>query len=325
MSTRIVSELQNEKSEMRQVFTKTLIQLAETNPQIVLFDADLMTAAGTKNFSETYPNRAFNCGVQEANMIGVAAGMSACGKIPFTHTFATFATRRACDQVFLSGAYARLNVKMIGSDPGITAALNGGTHMPFEDLGIMRGIPTMTIVEPTDNTMLANLLPQIVNTYGMCYIRLNRKAITKIFEDDATFTIGKAAFMKDGKDVTIISIGYCVAESIKAEKILAEKGISVRLLNMFTLKPIDAEAIIAAARETGAIVTAENHNVLNGLGSAVAEVLAQHYPAPMEMVGVKDEFGEVGQVDYLSVRYGLNAENIVAAAEKVLARKSRKD
>lgn len=307
---------------MRQVFTNTLIKLAETNPQIVLFDADLMTAAGTKPFAALYPDRTFNCGVQEANMIGVAAGMSACGKIPFTHTFATFATRRACDQIFLSGAYARLNVKMIGSDPGITAALNGGTHMPFEDLGIMRGIPTMTVIEPTDNTMLSQLLPQIINTYGMCYIRMNRKATVKIFEDDATFTIGKAALMKDGKDVTIISIGFCVAESIKAAQILEKKGISVRLLNMFTLKPIDAKAIIRAAKETGAIVTAENHNVFNGLGSAVSEVLAQNSPAPLEMIGVKDEFGEVGPMEYLAKRFNLTAEDIVIAAEKVIARKN---
>lgn len=254
-------------------------------------------------------------------MIGVAAGMSACGKVPFTHTFAPFATRRACDQVFLSGAYARLNVKVVGSDPGITAALNGGTHMPFEDLGIMRGIPTMTVIEPTDNTMLANLLPTVVGTYGMHYLRLHRRVTTKIFEDGSTFTIGKAARLREGADLTIIAIGFCVAESLKAARMLAADGIEARVLNMFTLKPIDQEAIVRAARETGALVTAENHNIINGLGSAVSEVLARQSPAPLEMVGVQDEFGEVGQIDYLSRRFGLLAENIVAAAHQALARK----
>jgi len=321
METRIMAELEPEKTEMRQVFTNTLIQLAEKDPRIIVFDADLMSAAGTKPFSARFPERTFNCGVQEANMIGVAAGMSACGKVPFTHTFGTFATRRACDQVFLSGAYARLNVKMIGSDPGVTAALNGGTHMPFEDMGIMRGIPTMTIVEPTDNTMLAALIPQIVDSYGMCYIRMHRRITTKIFEDGSTFEIGKAALMQDGQDVTIISIGYCVAESVKAARILEQRGIRARLLNMFTLKPIDRDAVIKAARETGAIVTAENHNVINGLGSSVAEVLVQEHPVPLEMVGVKDEFGEVGLVDYLAERFGLTADFIVSAAEKAIIRK----
>ncbi|NLC83896.1 MAG: transketolase family protein [Ruminococcaceae bacterium] len=313
--------LQPETSEMRQVLTNTLIKLAETDPRIVVLDADLMSAAGTKPFYAQYPDRGINCGVQEANMIGVAAGMSACGKVPFTHTFGTFSTRRACDQIFLSGAYARLNVKILGSDPGVTAALNGGTHMPFEDMGIMRGIPTMTVVEPTDSTMLVSLLPQIINNYGMYYIRLHRKNAIKIFADGTEFTIGKAAEIQDGKDVTIFSIGYCVAESLKAAQILAGKGISVRVVNMFTVKPIDREAVIKAAKETGAIVTAENHNVINGLGSAVAEVLAQECPTPLEMVGVKDEFGEVGPVEYLAERFGLVAKNIVEAAEKAIARK----
>lgn len=322
MDYRVAAELKPETAEMRQTYTQTMIALAERDPRIVLLDADLMSAAGTKSFAARFPGRSINCGVQEANMIGVAAGMSAAGKVPFTHTFAPFATRRACDQVFLSGAYARLNVKMIGSDPGITAALNGGTHMPFEDLGIMRGIPTMTVIEPTDGTMLADLLPKVADAYGMYYLRLHRRVTTKIFEDGSTFTIGKAAQLREGTDLTIIAIGFCVAESLKAAQLLASAGIQARVLNMFTLKPVDREAIVRAALETGALVTAENHNIINGLGSAVAEVLAQEAPAPLEMVGVHDEFGEVGQIDYLSRRFGLLAENIVAAAQKALARKA---
>lgn len=254
-------------------------------------------------------------------MVGVAAGLSAVGKIPFVHTFAPFITRRACDQVFVSGAYARLNVKLVGSDPGITAALNGGTHMPFEDMGIMRGIPEMTVLEPTDTVMLADILRQISTVYGMHYMRLVRKQSVRIYEDGSTFEIGKAVALREGKDVTIIASGYCVAQSLEAAGVLSTKGISARVLNIFTWKPMDVEAVVKAARETGAIVTAENHNVINGLGSAVAEVLVKNAPVPMEMVGVQDQFGEVGPVDYLAERFELKAEKIVAAVEKVCSRK----
>ncbi|MGI5849965.1 MAG: transketolase family protein, partial [Christensenellales bacterium] len=243
------------------------------------------------------------------------------GKIPFAHTFAPFATRRACDQIFMSCAYAKLNVKVIGSDPGITAALNGGTHMPFEDLGIMRGIPEMTVIEPTDTIMIKDIVRQIAGVYGMHYLRLVRKSSNQVFEEGSTFEIGKAAKVRDGKDITIIAAGYCVVESIKAAKILEQKGISVRVLNMFTIKPIDKEAIITAAAETGAIVTAENHNIYNGLGSAVAEVIVENKLVPMERIGIKDQFGEVGPVDYLAERFQLTAGDIVKACERVLARK----
>ena len=256
-------------------------------------------------------------------MMGVAAGLSAAGKIPFAHTFAPFATRRACDQIFVSGAYAKLNVKIVGSDPGITAALNGGTHMPFEDMGIMRGIPTMTVLEPVDTVMLRDLMRQIAGVYGMHYMRLVRKTTVRVFHDGATFDIGRAVLLREGTDVTIIASGFCVAEALKAAAALQEQGVSARVLNIFTWKPIDAQAIIAAAAQTGAVVTAENHNILNGLGSAVCEILCQNQPAPLEMVGVHDEFGEVGPVDYLADRFGLTAPYIVEAAKKAIARKAR--
>ena len=321
MNYRVENELKNDPKEMRTAFCETLMELAETNPEIVLLDADLMGAMGTKPFAKKYPERTVDCGIQEANMIGVAAGLSTVGKIPFAHTFGPFATRRACDQIFVSGAYAGLNIKVIGSDPGITAALNGGTHMPFEDMGIMRGIPTMTVLEPTDTVMLRDLLKQIADKYGMYYVRLVRKSSVKVYTDGSTFEIGKAAKLRDGNDVTIICSGYCVSEALNAAENLSKQGISCRVLNMFTWKPIDTEAIIDAANETGAIVTAENHNVINGLGSAVAEVLAKNKPTPMEMVGVQDEFGEVGQVSYLAERFGLKQKNIEEAVQKILLRK----
>jgi len=319
----ILSRMNNIKEDvsMRDVYCQTLIELSKKNDQIVVLDADLMSSMGMIPFLEEFPERTFNCGVQEANMIGVAAGLSATGKIPYAHTFGPFATRRCYDQVFLSGGYAKSNIRIIGSDPGVTAAYNGGTHMPFEDLGIMRNIPEMTIIAPTDSIMLKNIIKQLAGLYGMFYLRLLRKNAIKIYKEGSTFKIGKAVKLKDGKDVTIIANGIMVSEALNAAYMLEERGISARVLDMFTLKPIDKEEIIVCAKETGAIVTAENHNIINGLGSAVAEVLAENIPTPMERVGVKDLFGEVGPVDYLKERFELTVNDIVRKVEKVLKRK----
>jgi transketolase len=320
MKILLSKENAEDSKEMRAAYCEGLIELAENNPDIVALDADLMAAMGTKVFQEKYPDRTIDCGIQEANMIGVAAGMSAVGFIPFAHTFGSFAARRACDQIFLSCAYSKLNVKIVGSDPGITAMLNGGTHMPFEDMGIMRGIPGVTVLEPTDCAMLKDLMRQVAGVYGIHYLRLVRKSVIKVYEEGSVFEIGKAARIRDGRDVTIIASGFCVAESILAADMLAKEKISARVLNMFTWKPLDEASVVAAAAETGAIVTAENHNVINGLGSAVADVLVKNHPVPMEMVGVQDEFGQVGQLDYLADHYGLTAKHIVAAARKAMAK-----
>lgn len=308
-------------ANMRDAFCAALLDLAAENEKIVLLDADLMGAMGTKPFQKKYPERTVDCGIQEANMIGMACGLSVQGKIPFAHTFAPFCTRRACDQIFISGAYNHANVKVIGSDPGITAAYNGGTHMPFEDMGIMRGIPGMTVVEPTDIVMLRNLMPQIAATEGMIYMRLVRKDVKKVYEDGSSFELGKAAVLSEGTDVTIIASGFCVSEAISAAKILAEQGVSVGVINMFTWKPIDEEVILRAAANTGAIVTAENHNIINGLGCAVSEVLVKNKPVPVEMVGVNDEFGEVGPVSYLRERFGLTDTAIAEASLRAIKRK----
>ncbi len=309
-------------SDMRTAYCEAMLELAEQDDRIVALDADLMTAMGMKPFAQKFPERTVDCGIQEANMIGVACGLAVWGKIPFAHTFAPFCTRRACDQIFMSGAYNKANVKVIGSDPGITAAYNGGTHMPFEDMGIMRGIPTMTVIEPTDITMLKNLMPQIAHTEGMMYMRLVRKGVRKVYEPGSTFELGKAVHIKEGKDVTIIASGYCVAEAISAAKLLEAEGIDAGVIDMFTWKPLDEEAVLQAAAKTGAIVTAENHNVINGLGSAVSDLLVKNKPVPMEMVGVQDEFGEVGPVNYLRERFGLTDENIAASVRRVIARKN---
>lgn len=310
-----------EKLAMRDAYAETMTELVKENPKIMYLEADLMNSIGMVNFSKEFPENTVNCGIQEANMIGVASGMSAVGLVPFTHTFGCFATRRALDQIFVSGAFAKANIRMLGSDPGVTAAFNGATHMPFEDIGLLRGIPGITIIEPTDSTMLRDMVKQTAKMDGMFYIRLSRKNAVKVFEDGATFEIGKAAKIKDGTDVTLIASGICVDEAIKAAEMLEEKGINAGILNVFTIKPIDREAIEEAAKKTGAIVTIENHNVHNGLGSAVSEVLVETMPVPMERIGIQDEFGEVGSVDYLKEKFGLTAENIVKQAEKVIKRK----
>jgi len=318
MSIKLAQENVREKVEMRKAYCDTLIELSRTNPNIVVLDSDLMSSMGMTPYQNEFPERTFNCGVQEANMMGVAAGLSVVGKIPYAHTFGPFATRRSCDQIFMSGAYAKANFRIVGSDPGVTAAFNGGTHMPFEDLGIMRCIPEMNILEPTDAVMLKDLIRQTSTLYGMYYIRLMRKAAIAVYEEGSTFEIGKAVTVREGSDLTIMANGIMVPEAIKAHEILKEKGISARVVNPFTLKPMDVDAVVKAAKETGAIVTAENHNYMNGLGSAVAEIVSENYPVPVGRVGVKDIFGQVGSEDYLQKFYGLMAEDIVKKAEEVL-------
>lgn len=303
---------------MREIFTELLIEHAEKDERICYVEADLMMASGTSSFKAKFPERTVNVGVAEANMIGVAAGMSTLGLIPLTHTFTPFATRRCCDQVTLSVSYAKNNVKMIGSDPGITAMLNGGTHMSMEDVAIMRNIPDMCIVEPIDGVQLAGLFSQIIDHKGPVYIRLLRREAVPVYNENEKFELGKAKVIKSGKDVTIIASGIMVAEAVKAEKLLAEEGIDAGVIDIHTIKPIDAETIIAEAKKSRAIVTAENHSILNGLGSAVADVLCENLPTPMRKVGVKDHFGEVGMQDFLAEKYGLTAAEIVKNCKEVI-------
>lgn len=321
MSIPLTEERVKDPKEMRAVYCETLMELAEVNKNVVALDADLMNSMGLTKFAKAYPERTFNVGIQEANMIGVAAGLSATGKIPFAHSFGPFATRRCFDQLFLSCAYARLNVRVVGSDPGVTAAFNGGTHMPFEDMGIVRNIPGVTILEPVDAAMLSSLLKQTADMYGVFYIRLLRKNAIKIYQEGSTFEIGKGITLKDGHDVTIIASGIMVDDALRAAQELERQGVSARVVNLFTLKPIDKDLIIQCAAETGAIITVENHSIINGFGSAVAEVLVENAAIPMERVGVTDAFGEVGSQEYLKKRFGLTSENIIEKVNKVLARK----
>lgn len=311
-----------DKTEMRVAYTMSLIKAAKNNDKVLAINCDLSSSMGTTGFAKEYPERSFNMGIQEANACGVAAGLSITGFIPFFHSFAVFTSRRIFDQVFVSCAYAQLNVKLIGGDAGVSAAINGGTHMAFEDMGILRTIPSLTLIEPSDAVMMSKLVPEIVNHYGVDYMRMPRKNVMKIYDDDSEFAIGKAALLREGTDVTIIASGMSVYESLKAAEKLEEEGISVRVVDMFTIKPIDTDCIIESAKRTGAIVTAENHNIINSLGSAVAEVLVENALVPMERVGVHDKFGEVGTQDFLMERFGLTAKTIYDKAKLAISRKN---
>ena len=305
---------------MRAVYAQTLIELAEKDERIVLLEADLMKASGTTVFRNRFPERTFNVGVAEANMVGIAAGLSAGGKIPFADTFGCFAARRTYDQFFISANYARLNVKLVGTDPGISAAYNGGTHMPFEDLGIMRNIPKLKVFEPCDPVSLKKLVQQAAYCQGSTYMRLYRKPLEPIYSEDEAFEIGKGKALKDGSHVAIIAIGaLMVQEAMRAAGLLENEGISAAVIDMHTVKPVDEALIVRFAEKTGLIITFENHQIINGLGSAVAETLAENCPGcRLKRIGVEDEFGEVGTQEYLQERFKLTAENIVNNVKKIL-------
>ena len=307
---------------MREVYCDTLIELALDNDDIIALDADLMSSSGMKPFFQRFPDRAFNCGVAEANMIGIAAGLSAMGKIPFAHSFGCFASRRVCDQIMISAAYAQQNVRIVGSDPGVTAAYNGGTHMPFEDMGVLRAIPDITLIEPADNVILEDVIRQLTELKGVFYIRMARKNAVSIYKEGSNFHIGRGNTLIDGTDVTIFASGIMVYEALKAASILQADEISARIIDMFTWKPVDTELVDNCARITGAFVTAENHNIVGGLGSAIAEAAALVRPVPIEMVGSKDRFGQVGTEDFLREEYELTAADIVAAAKRAIERKA---
>ena len=308
-------------TEMRAAYCDALIAAAERDPRVLAVDADVQYSMGTKRFYDSFPDRGINCGIMEAHAVSLCAGLSATGLVPFFHAFGTFATRRAFDQVFLSCAYQGLNVKLIGGDAGVTAAVNGGTHMPFEDVALMRAVPGITILEPADTTMLQTAVSYMAGTYGVFYMRSCRRKVMRIYRDGAEFKIGRANVLREGEDVALVACGIMVYEALRARALLAEQGVSAAVLDMHTLKPLDEAALIQAAERCGAVVTAENHNAVGGLGSAVAEVLSENCPVPMERVAVFESFGEVGTQDYLQKRFHLTAEDIADKAMRCIRRK----
>ena len=308
--------------EMRAAYCEELERCILNDDRVVALDADLMTPLGITGLWKKYPNRIFNCGIQEANMVSMAAGMAREGLRPFVHSFGVFASRRACDQIYISCAYGGNPICIVGSDPGVASALNGGTHAPNEDIAIMRACPTMTVVEPTDSRMLRALLQQLAGMQSPAYLRLFRRWRPVIYHENEHFELGRAKLLVDGSDATIIASGIEVFEALKAAEILQNEGLSVRVIDMFTIKPLDTETVICAAVETGAVVTAENHNVIGGLGSAVAEFLAEHCPVPMERCGIQDSFGQVGPMEWLMENYGLTANHIAQKTRDVVLRKA---
>ena len=306
--------------EMRAVYAECLAKLMEEDKHVVVLDADLAKASGTRKLYERFPEQMFDCGVAEQNMASIAAGLSSYGFKPWIETFTPFATRRICDQIAISISYAKRNVKIVGTDPGISAELNGGTHMSMEDIGVLRSIPGMVIFEPVDEIQLRVAMP-VLNEYdGPVYVRLFRKQSPVVFGEDYKFDLFKADTIKTGKDLTIFVSGMMTADAVTAGQQLAAEGIDAEIINVHTIKPIDRETVIASARKTGAVLTVENHNVIGGLHSAVLEALAEE-KIPVCAVGVQDRFGEVGKLPYLREAMGLTVENIVKTAKKAVSLK----
>lgn len=309
--------------EMRAVLAQTLDALMTENPNIAVLDADLAKANGTLGLRKKFPERAFDLGIAEQNMASVAAGMASYGFIPFIGSFTPFATRRICDQLAISVCYAKQNVKIIGTDPGVSAELNGGTHMSFEDIAVLRSLPGMVIFEPADEIQLAQSLRQIVDYKGPVYIRLYRKALPVLMAADYKFDLFRADTLCCGSDVSIFASGLLLQEALKAEAILKAEGIRAEVINIHTIKPIDKKAVLASVQKTGCAVTAENHNVIGGLYSAVCETLAAECPVPVKAVGVQDHFGEVAKMDYLMQKYKMCAADIVRAAKEAIQMKKQ--
>lgn len=304
----------------REAYGKALEEIG-SDTRIVVLDADLSKSTRTEIFKNKYPERFFNMGIAEANMMAAAAGIASCGKIVFASTFAMFASGRAFEQVRNSICYSQLDVKIGASHSGLTVGEDGASHQTIEDIAIMRVIPNMTVVSPADAVEARHATIAAYKTPGPFYLRLTRLAVPVIFDENYKFELGKGVTVRDGNDVTIIATGLMVSKAIEAVDILKGEGINARLINIHTIKPIDRDIIIKAAAETGAIVTCEEHNVIGGLGSAVAEVLVESRPVPMRMVGIMDRFGKSGKPDELLRMYGLTSENIVEKVKDVLKNK----
>ena len=323
MNVKLIGKHEKDSRACRDGLALTLNELMAEDKSIVYVDCDLMGCINTKQLVKNYPDRAFEAGIAEGNAAGVAAGLAATGKKVFFHSFGTFSSRRCYDQIYMSAAYAGLSVRVLGSDAGVTAAFNGGTHMPLEDAAMYLSIPTATVIDPADYDQLASVTRGLVNVEGVSFTRFVRKDVIRVYDEGSEFEIGKGVVLheSDKDQATIITSGIMVDESLKAYEALQAEGISVRVIDMFTWKPLDEELVIKAAKETGAIVTAENHNTCCGLGSVVANCLAKNCPTVQEFVGVQDEFGQVGPQSFLMDTYGLRAANIVEAVKKAIARK----
>lgn len=299
------------KKATRQSYGEALAELGKENENVVVFDADLSTATKTMLFAKKFPDRFFEMGIAEQDMLATAAGFSTCGKIPYVSTFAVFAAGRAYDQIRNSICYPKLNVKICATHSGITVGEDGATHQMLEDLSLMRTLPNMTVMCTSDDTQTKWAIKEIIKINGPVYLRLSRMETPIIYEENQKFEIGKAVQIGDGTDATVIATGDVVAEAIKAKEELENRGINIRVLDMHTIKPIDKEQIVKCAKETKRIITIEDHNIIGGLGSSVCEVLAEEYPCKVTRMGIQDTFGKSGKAEELMEYFGITAKNIV--------------
>ena len=306
------------KIATREAYGKALVKLGKINDDVVVLDADLSKSTKTNDFYKAYPDRFFNMGITEQNLVGAACGFAAAGKIPFASTFAMFATGRAFEIIRNSACYPKLNVKICATHAGITVGEDGGSHQSVEDISLMRSIPNMTVLVPADGVESEKMIFAAAEYNGPMYVRLGRSAVPTLFDENYNFEIGKGVVLKEGNDATIIACGMMVNEALIAADMLKEENINVRVINMSTIKPIDTELIIKAAKETKAIVTAEEHSIIGGLGSAVSEVVSENHPVKVKKVGLNDCFGESGTPGELLEKYGLTAKNIVAKVKEAI-------
>ena len=309
------------KMATRDAYGKALVKLGQVNDNVVVLDADLSKSTKTNDFKVAFPERFFNMGIAEQNLIGAACGFATAGKIPFASSFAMFATGRAFEIIRNSVAYPKLNVKICATHAGLTVGEDGASHESVEDIAIMRAIPNMTVLVPADGIEAEQMIFEAAKFNGPMYVRLGRSAVPTLFDENYKFQIGKGNILREGNDVSIIACGIMVNEAILAHEALKLEGINARVINMSTIKPIDKDLKITAAKETGAIVTAEEHSIIGGLGSAVSEVVSEDCPVVVKKVGVKDTFGESGTPAELLKKYGLTAEDIVIAAKEAIAKK----
>lgn len=296
----------------RQSYGEALVELGRENERIVVLDADLATATKTIGFAKEFPQRFFDIGIAEADMIGTAAGMSTCGKIPYASTFAVFAAGRTYDQIRSSVCYPNLNVKICATHAGVTVGEDGATHQMLEDLSLMRVLPNMKVFCPSDDIQTKWIIKEISKLQGPCYVRLCRMATPEIYDENQKFEIGKMVQLGEGTDATVFATGVTVSEAIKAQNILKEKGINVRVIDVHTIKPLDEEMILKSAKETKRLISIEDHSVLGGMGSAIAEVLTEKFPTSLERMGVNDKFGKSGKAEELLKYFGIDADAIVA-------------
>ena len=304
--------------EMRKVLCDTMTELMSQNDNIVFMDADLAEANGTMPLRKMFPERAFDTGISEQNMASMAAGMSAYGMNPYICTFTAFSTRRICDQIEISMSYAKQNIKIIGTDAGIASELNGGTHMSFEDIGVLRSIPGVTIIDVCDEVELRKVLIETVNYEGVVYIRMPRKQVPKVYKEDNNFELLRGNVLREGTDVTIFTTGIMTSKALEAHELLKKEGISAEVVALHTIKPIDKDIVIKSLKKTKRAVTCENHNIIGGLYSSICEISCSEVPSVIKAIGINDHFGEVGSMKFLSKKYGMDSEDIVKKCKEVI-------